>query len=336
MTLVQPLFDGPIDIVGDIHGEHVALHELLDALGYVDGFHPDRRLVFVGDLCDRGPDSPGVIAFVRDLVVRGLAQCVLGNHELNLLRADSKHGNRWFTNPSHEEQRREFATSAAINPAHKPATLAFLATLPLALERPDLRVVHAAWHVPSIDALRGFHDVIAAFDHYERITDQAIAELAAAAIAELAGRDVHQRSPAPPLLEAVAARDVLHQNGNPVRVLTSGLERVATRPFWASGKWRMVDRVRWWHDYDASIPVVIGHYWRNASPVLSGNKPDAFDGAPKTAWFGPLDNVYCVDFSVGGRYYERTRGLPYTTHLGALRWPERELVLDDGSRTRLA
>ena len=335
MSLIQPLFDGPLDIVGDIHGEHVALHDLLDVLGYVDGEHPERRLVFVGDLCDRGPDSPGVIRFVRDLVMRGRAQCVLGNHELNLLRAESKHGNRWFTNPAHEEQRREFATSAAIDPAHKQGALAFFASLPVALERPDLRVVHAAWHTPSIDALRGFDDTIAAFDFYERITNAAIAEIASAADAELVGRDLHERARTPPLLPNVAERDVIHQNGNPVRVATSGLERAATRPFWASGKWRMVDRERWWQDYDTPVPVVIGHYWRNAAPLLSGNKPDAFDGAPKTAWAGPLQNVYCVDFSVGGRYYERIRGLPYTTHLGALRWPERELVLDDGTHTPL-
>lgn len=336
MSLVQPLFDGPIDIIGDVHGENVALHELLDALGYVDGMHAERRLVFVGDLCDRGPDSPGVISFVRDLVARGRAQCVLGNHELNLLRADSKHGNRWFMDPSHEEQRREFATSAAIDPTHKAATLAFFARLPLALERPDLRVVHAAWHAPSIAALRTFDDATTAFDHYERITDATLADLADAANAELVGCDLHGRARTPPFLPNVAARDVVHQNGNPVRVATSGLERAATRPFWASGKWRMVDRVRWWNDYETPIPVVIGHYWRSASPILSGNKPDAFDGAPKTAWAGPLQNVYCVDFSVGGRFYERARGLPYTTHLGAIRWPERELVLDDGSRSPLA
>lgn len=61
--LVQPLFDGPLDIVGDIHGEIDALRSLIRHLGYDDdGTHPDcRRLVFVGDLTDRGPDSPAVV-----------------------------------------------------------------------------------------------------------------------------------------------------------------------------------------------------------------------------------------------------------------------------------
>ena len=52
----QSLPDTPLDIVGDVHGEFAAFQSLLHRLGYRDdGFHPrGRRLVFVGDLCDRG------------------------------------------------------------------------------------------------------------------------------------------------------------------------------------------------------------------------------------------------------------------------------------------
>ena len=69
---VAPLFDGPLDIVGDVHGEIDALISLLRELGYGDdGKHPDgRRLVFLGDLVDRGPDSPAVLRKVRALVRR--------------------------------------------------------------------------------------------------------------------------------------------------------------------------------------------------------------------------------------------------------------------------
>lgn len=51
--------EGPVDIVGDIHGEIDALRSLMDRLGYGrHGDHPEhRKLVFVGDLCDRGPDT---------------------------------------------------------------------------------------------------------------------------------------------------------------------------------------------------------------------------------------------------------------------------------------
>lgn len=88
---------GPFDIIGDIHGCRPELEQLLTDLGYalsrdalgrpVDAVHPSRRAVFVGDLVDRGPDSPGVLRLVMGMVAQGNAYCVPGNHEDKLLRA---------------------------------------------------------------------------------------------------------------------------------------------------------------------------------------------------------------------------------------------------------
>lgn len=89
---------GPFDVVGDIHGCRSELETLLGELGYaVDrdaagnacgARHPDgRRAVFVGDLVDRGPDTPGVLRLVMGMVGAGTAFCVPGNHENKLLRA---------------------------------------------------------------------------------------------------------------------------------------------------------------------------------------------------------------------------------------------------------
>ncbi|MEU6095820.1 polynucleotide kinase-phosphatase [Streptomyces sp. NPDC047079] len=73
---------GPFDIIGDVHGCASELESLLDKLGYVDGAHPEgRTAVFVGDLVDRGPDSPGVLRRVMSMVASGNALCVPGNHE---------------------------------------------------------------------------------------------------------------------------------------------------------------------------------------------------------------------------------------------------------------
>ncbi|MYY00181.1 polynucleotide kinase-phosphatase [Streptomyces sp. SID486] len=73
---------GPFDIVGDIHGCSAELEALLAKLGYAEGVHPDgRTAVFVGDLVDRGPDSPGVLRRVMSMVKSGSALCVPGNHE---------------------------------------------------------------------------------------------------------------------------------------------------------------------------------------------------------------------------------------------------------------
>ncbi|MFE0346860.1 polynucleotide kinase-phosphatase [Streptomyces griseoluteus] len=73
---------GPFDIIGDIHGCSAELESLLAKLGYHDGVHTEgRTAVFVGDLVDRGPDSPAVLRRVMGMVAAGTALCVPGNHE---------------------------------------------------------------------------------------------------------------------------------------------------------------------------------------------------------------------------------------------------------------
>jgi protein phosphatase len=84
---------GPFDVIGDVHGCHAELTALLAGLGYEPGDdgvrrHPaGRTAVFLGDLVDRGPDTPGVLRTVLGMVARGTALCVPGNHEAKLLRA---------------------------------------------------------------------------------------------------------------------------------------------------------------------------------------------------------------------------------------------------------
>ncbi|MBI4816145.1 MAG: polynucleotide kinase-phosphatase [Deltaproteobacteria bacterium] len=80
---------GPFDIVGDVHGCRAELEELVLKLGYdlASGTHPaGRKLVFLGDLVDRGPDVPGVLRLVMGWVARGTALCIPGNHEVKLLK----------------------------------------------------------------------------------------------------------------------------------------------------------------------------------------------------------------------------------------------------------
>ncbi|WP_436493754.1 polynucleotide kinase-phosphatase [Actinokineospora sp. HUAS TT18] len=89
---------GPFDVIGDVHGCRAELEELLGELGYaldrdelgraVDARHPEnRRVVFVGDLVDRGPDTPGVLRLAMGMVESGNALAVCGNHEQKLVRA---------------------------------------------------------------------------------------------------------------------------------------------------------------------------------------------------------------------------------------------------------
>lgn len=88
---------GPFDIIGDVHGCASELRTLLTELGWKIEYDGDRAVgathaegrqaVFVGDLVDRGPDTPGVLRLVMGMVAAGTALCVSGNHEAKLVRA---------------------------------------------------------------------------------------------------------------------------------------------------------------------------------------------------------------------------------------------------------
>jgi len=89
---------GPFDVIGDVHGCRGELEALLAALGYVvvrddagrpiDAVHAEgRRALFLGDLVDRGPDTPGVLRLVMGMVDAGHALAVPGNHENKLVKA---------------------------------------------------------------------------------------------------------------------------------------------------------------------------------------------------------------------------------------------------------
>ena len=92
---------GPFDIIGDVHGCGEELDALLTRLGYVEArlehddplwgdqtfVHPEgRRVVYLGDLVDRGPRILQTVRLVRNMVVHGTALCVPGNHDLKLVR----------------------------------------------------------------------------------------------------------------------------------------------------------------------------------------------------------------------------------------------------------
>lgn len=74
------------DIIGDIHGCYQELCQLIDALGYfwdansILRHHEKRKIVFLGDLTDRGPNSIAVIELVYELVKQKIAYYTLGNH----------------------------------------------------------------------------------------------------------------------------------------------------------------------------------------------------------------------------------------------------------------
>lgn len=84
------------DIIGDIHGHALELEILLQKMGYrrKSGVysHPEgRKVIFVGDFIDRGPKIRETLHLVRDMVLSGDAQAVMGNHEFNAISFHTPH-----------------------------------------------------------------------------------------------------------------------------------------------------------------------------------------------------------------------------------------------------
>lgn len=335
--LIRRLPEGPLDIIGDVHGELEALLALLHRLGVdADRRTAPRHLVFVGDLIDRGPDSVAVVALVEWLVHAGVASVVAGNHELNVLAGDHKEGNGWYWGDASDhvqfDQRRATFSSRLASATERAAIGAFLSELPLVLERDDLRIVHACWDPVAAAKLPQEGSIAALAAGFQQALD---AELVSSGLRERAAEEraafaqlQDQRTEPTRHLAAVAEEDSVHQLRNPVKLLTSGAE-VAVLPgshFFIGGKWRFVTRDRWWRR-PVDRPTVVGHYWRRRGAPIEG-RADVWDDLPPFDWSG---NVFCIDYSVGRRFLERLRGRAsnFNGGLGALRWPEREVVFDD-------
>lgn len=134
-------------VIGDVHGC------LREAQALVEKVRFDRtvdRLVFVGDLVDKGPDGPGVVRFVRELG----AECVAGNHEEKALRW-LKHEARRAADPKYKNPMK---TTEAVQ--YEPWSrlsvedVAWLASLPTSIDLGNgLMVVHAGFlpSVPLVD-----------------------------------------------------------------------------------------------------------------------------------------------------------------------------------------
>jgi hypothetical protein len=283
---------------------------------------------------DRGPDSVATVEIIRHLVEAGVAQMILGNHELNVLERLEKEGNGWIEEHTLRPDgwfdrgvRVDFASRQAT--AQEQAEIrSFFATLPLVLESDALRVVHAAWDTAAIAAARDAPD-LASFLALRSEPAETHALADAPTSEALADPEVPVS-----FHPELARRLLLEQNGRPAKVITSGRERCipdGTAPRFTGGKWRMLERDAWWeHDGDER-KVVFGHYWRRRPGAKGDGRTEALSGIPPLAWFGDRDQAFCVDYSVGSRFKARHRSTdPHRNcALGALRFPECTVVFDD-------
>lgn len=151
---------GPFDVIGDVHGCYDELVELLTKLGYnlTDLNHSSgRKLIFVGDLVDRGPNSVAVLRLVMQLIKAGLALCVIGNHDDKLRR--KLRGNKVTMNNGLAETVEQLNAEPA---AFRDTVRRFLENLPyyILLDGGQLLVAHAGLRQDlqgrSGDAVRSF------------------------------------------------------------------------------------------------------------------------------------------------------------------------------------
>jgi hypothetical protein len=111
-------------VIGDVHG---CLEELDELLGLI-GTGP--RIVFLGDLMDRGPDPVGVVRRVRELG----APCVMGNHDEKHVRW-ARHEARRRREPSYRNPMRRLPDERlAQHEALGDDNLSFLTNLPAKLD----------------------------------------------------------------------------------------------------------------------------------------------------------------------------------------------------------
>lgn len=142
------------DLIGDVHGCGLALKLLLARLGYSKKkgvyCHPTRKVVFLGDIIDRGPRIREALHLVRDMVEAGHAHIVMGNHEYNYLSyctsGESVHMPYLREHTTrHQRILQETLTQLANYPADQKDFYQWMMALPVFLEFEKFRVVHACW-----------------------------------------------------------------------------------------------------------------------------------------------------------------------------------------------
>lgn len=286
MNTTNPLSAG-FDLIGDIHGYAAPLRQLLRRLGYreVDGCfrHPNRRVIFLGDFIDRGPAIREALQIVRSMIDGGAALAVMGNHEFNAICYHTV-GRDGTPLRAHSDKNREQHQATLDEFADFPDEwrdyLAWFRTLPLYLEMPGFRVVHAAWDELRIATLQG----------RDRLDEATLHKAACRGTREhdavdflLKGREIE-------LPDGIKYAD------------KGGCSRTDIRTkWWLSGEGRTFrDLVFPYSEEIPAIPVpadqgaTLTEYSHEAAPVFVGHYwlPAEHPKSPVTA------NVACLDYSV--------------------------------------
>lgn len=167
------------DIIGDVHGCATKLKALLGELGYRPDAcgtyrHPERTVVFVGDLIDRGDEQLEVLQLVRAMVDAGSALIVMGNHEFNAIAWATRHPETGEPLRAHSPHNAsQHAAFLALTNEQQAQWVKWFTTLPLWLDLKAIRVVHACWHTKSMAAVTAATgtDRLSTVEHFIEATD---------------------------------------------------------------------------------------------------------------------------------------------------------------------
>lgn len=142
------------DLIGDIHGHATELEQILRELGYArrNGTYQrtDRKVVFLGDFIDRGPQIRETLEIVRPMVDGGHALAVMGNHEFNAIAyaTPDPRKNGTFIRPHSEKNQRQHRETLRQMVGHEAewhSHLDWFRSLPMWLDLNGVRAVHACW-----------------------------------------------------------------------------------------------------------------------------------------------------------------------------------------------
>lgn len=159
------------DIIGDIHGHCDKLHALLLNLGYRKRSHhsaythSERKVIFLGDFIDRGPQQIETALTAKAMIESGSALSVMGNHEYNAicyatpnpdLPTDYLRTHIGAAGHKIFHQHAAFLNETQHDPSLYKTLISFFKSLPLWLGIDDIRFVHACWNEPQQNYLKSF------------------------------------------------------------------------------------------------------------------------------------------------------------------------------------
>ncbi len=262
------------DIIGDVHGHAVPLETLLKDMGYRerDGAwrQHEHTAVFVGDYIDRGTHQLETVRIVRSMVDAGSALATMGNHEFNALawNLPDPHESGAFMRPhvpAKQRQHQAFLDATEDKPKEYAETLDWFRSLPLWLDLPGLRIVHACWDEDSMAVLAPL------LDDQNCVGADGVMAASRRGTAEFNALECVLKGPEMKLPEGLQ-----FPQGDEVRSearIRWWMPRSSTLREAALVDSATVARLpdlpipdNLWPRYDTSKPIFIGHYWMRGNP----------------------------------------------------------------------